>query len=213
MLANLVNSLANNAISLFRPHQPRNQARTFGFSAGLAESGDMIEISQEARMRQELVQLLAQVSTYSSRIGGIRYKNLPEVRQDFLADLAGLKMDLIAFLQTARIDMQKPIVLQPDGKGHILVANGHSQSDKINGIFSDNPALVSRFMVMAARGVLTQAAEISPAFREAYASNPPAAIREHIGLLKTLLLGCRLQIEDGDAIIDYPTVNELALAI
>ncbi|MCX7935106.1 MAG: hypothetical protein N3A66_07595, partial [Planctomycetota bacterium] len=100
----------------------------------------MIEISPEARTRQELLQLLAQVATHSSRISGTRYKTLPEVRQDFLADLAGLKTDIISLLQSARIDMKKPIALQPDGKGHILVANDHPQSDKINGIFSDNPA-------------------------------------------------------------------------
>ena len=109
-----------------------------------------------------------------------------------------MQTDLGSLFQLSGIDTNQAFSLQPAGKGHVLASSTAQDKAKIDGLFSDNPQLVSRFMVMAARGALSQAAETSPAFAAAYEQDPVSAIKQNIGTLKNLLLGFQLQVKGGE---------------
>lgn len=172
----------------------------FGPSSKLYRS-DTLELSPLALERHEFLKMFDTFSVIyktSGKTGKTRTQTLAEVGQDLQANLADLRNLLGDFLRLAGIDTSREIALQPDGKGHILMAGDHPDKAAIEGLFSDNPTLLGRFMVIAARASILNAAETTPSFRAAYETDARAAIRANVPLLKDRLLSFQLRLHNGE---------------
>jgi hypothetical protein len=156
---------------------------------------DSVSISAQAYARREM---MAAVDVGESLFGAGAdrpYKTLGEVRQDLQADLATFESDFGEYLRLAQVDTGTPLVLQGDGKGHVNVVGEHPDEGSVNRIFSSQPQMVSRFMVMAARASLVDAEKTVPGFAQDYRGDPPAAIREHIDALEERLFGFQYRVD------------------
>ncbi len=181
--------------ALFGANQGKSQP-PYGQSVAAA-SGDIVEISELARNGISAVDPMSIFGMVKDPSGNGAYKTLDEVGQDFSEDLAGMQGVLGKFFRQMGVDPEQELVLQPDGRGHIRVTNQHPQGAAVQELFDRESPLTSRFMVMAARGTLTQVAETVPGFREAYAQDPVGAIEAHEDLLKERLLGFQLSAQGG----------------
>jgi len=126
-----------------------------------------------------------------------RAKTLAEVGQDLQEDLAGFESILGEAFPLAGIDTSTPLVLRPDGKGHILAGKDHPDAATSDELFAGSSPMVGRFMVIAARSALLQAAETSPEFRQAYQADPIAAVEEFEPLLEETMLSFRMSVHNG----------------
>lgn len=175
-------------------NQRQSKAEPDILSALGARSSDKAEISPSSIFRNSSENPLNLFSSVSSS----HYKTIDEVGADLAENYADFENLIGKFFRTADIDTSEEIVLSPDGKGHILERGGHSQENQINNGFSDNPVFTGRFMIIAARASIVDAAETLSGFSTDYQKDPPGAIREHIDGLKERLLGFQMRIKDGN---------------
>lgn len=169
----------------------------FGVEAA-ASVTDQVQISGAGLQKYERMRLIDTFSPVYQTDSPRKTKTLAEVGQDFQADFAGYRDLLGGFLRMAGIDLSEPLTLQPDLKGRINVVGDHPEADTVNQMFDKNSPLVSRFMVMAARASILDAAETEPGFRRDYEEDAVGAIRNHIDALADRLGGFQLQVgQDG----------------
>lgn len=117
-------------------------------------------------------------------------KSLDEVKSDFMADFNDFSGTFGKMSALMGLDSSQSFTMGLNGVGGMTVEGGVG-ADKLQSAFNNNSTLVARFAVMAARGSLADAGESVPGFKEAYAQDPVAAIKDNIGALKDLLLGFR----------------------
>lgn len=165
--------------------------------APTATGTDRVELSALALQRSRETSIVDLFDPAYRSQGRRKYKTLSEVGQDFQADYAAYQDLLGGVLQTAGIDLSPPLVLQPDLKGSIRTVNDHPEAATVNSMFKDGSPLISRFMVMAARASLMDAAASEPGFQADYEENPPAAIRAHIDALEERLGGFQLRVGEN----------------
>ncbi len=183
--------------------QTRPNSQPFAANDVSYDPVDILDVSDQARdfaQEQRLLDLLAQIGTTGPRG---RVKTLAEVGQDLQADLAAYDTLLGAVFRRLDVQTDEALVLKPDGKGHVLVENDHPDARTVDNLYGRNRTLVSRFMVIAARAALLNAAETDPGFRSAYEEDAIAAIEENVPLLKDRLLSFRLRVEKGALSTDF----------
>jgi hypothetical protein len=129
-------------------------------------------------------------------------KTLDEVKSDFLNDFASFAGAFGNLPSLTGRDSGQTFILRLDGVGGLAVdgGDGSAIAEKLGGLFNDD-RLTSRFAVMAARAALVDAGETLDGFRNDYAADPFAAIKDNIDALKERLLGFRARIADDG--VDY----------
>ncbi len=163
-------------------------------SRGYAQTSvDDFTFSAEAMQKSTLATILNMVSG-SREDANSGIKTLAQVGQDLQEDLAAFDDLISGIFSAADIDTSQPLTLQADGRGHVLVQSEHKDARAVNDLFAENSVMVSRFMVIAARSSILDAAETEPGFKADYEKDARQAIRTHIDALKERMLGFRMRI-------------------
>ncbi|MDR1518804.1 MAG: hypothetical protein LBU23_01490 [Planctomycetota bacterium] len=179
--------------------------------AGLQTGRDSADLSATAR---ELANRVKELDVFSiihpNSDPRRKTKTLDEVESDFLGDFASFANALSAL---PGLDSGQTLTLGLDGVGGVAVNGGEESglAGKAASLFNHNGALVGRFAVMAARAALVDAGDTLNGFKDDYASDPFAAIKNNIDALKERLLGFRAQAGGGG--VNYGFMRDFELEI
>lgn len=159
---------------------------------------DSLDISKGARARSTLAEMLDTTPILFDMGGGRRTKSLGEVRQDLQENFSSFRENFGGMLQGLAGDFADAggIVLQGDGTGHVDMTTGEGAPVAPNRTTASGP-FVSRFMVMAARASILDAASTEPGFDAAYRADAVGAVHDHIDALAERLLDFRLGVDEN----------------
>jgi hypothetical protein len=176
---------------MFSRSQPDRQESVMSMGA------DSVQISAASRSRLKLEELLQTYPVMHGAGSTARVKTLAEIGQEYTADLAGFESLMGEIFRQTGFDTSIPFTLQPDGKGSVQVLGEHPQGRIVQSAFDESSKMTARFMVMAARGTLLEAAEAVPGFRDAYRADGVQAVHTYENELKDLLLSYQMRVS-GD---------------
>ncbi|MHC4872721.1 MAG: hypothetical protein ACYTFY_12840, partial [Planctomycetota bacterium] len=123
-------------------------------------------------------------------------KSIPEISADLAENISWLENSFGSFFDMMNINPADSVSFQLDGVGGVSVKTDSKDMPKIEQMFQNNPVMVSRYAVAAARASLINAYETDPGFKAGFDYDPRQAIKDNIGLLKDKLLGGSMTYQD-----------------
>lgn len=174
---------------------------------------DGVDVSEKAR---ELLERIKELDVfkiiYPDSDPRQKTKTLKEVEGDFMADFNDFAGTFGKMQSMLGFDASSSFTMGLDGTGGMTVAGSDAaMASKVQGAFNGNSVMVSRFAVMAARASLADAGYTVDGFKDAYAEDPVAAIKDNIDALKERLLGFRTVASGGN--MQYGFVRDFNLNI
>lgn len=173
---------------------------------------DKAEISAAAR---EMATRIKELDVFSVifKDGDVRKRtqSLSEVETDFMNDFnsfAGMFGQVSGMMG---IDASESYTIGLNGVGGLTVTGSDGETAENIQKTLGNQTTVARFAVMAARAALTDAGYSLDGFKEAYADDPYAAIRENIDQLEKRLLGFRTTGAGGS--MQYGFIRDFEMEI
>ena len=221
----LINSNANSIAAYYRAASLQATRTDTNFSI----SGSYLEITggkTAAANTTDGVDLSSQVQEILDRIKEMdvfkvaypdsdvrkKAKSLKDVEGDFMADFNDFSKVFGQMSSMMGLDSSQLFTMGLDGAGGMTVAGEDgATASKVQGALNNNSTMVARFAVMAARASLVDAGNTEPGFKDAYAQDPFAAIKDNIGALKERLLGFRVQAGNGS--MDYGFMRQFSMQI
>lgn len=185
---------------------------------GRYDTEDKAEISNMAKeMAQRIKDLDVFSVIFKDNDVRKRTQSLSEVETDFMNDFNSFASMFGKVSGAMGIDSSESYTIGLNGVGGLTVTGSNGETAENIQKTLGNQTTVARFAVMAARAALTDAGYSLDGFKESYANDPYAAIKDNIGELKDRLLGFRTTgaggsmqygfIRDFEAQIDYSSTT------
>ena len=165
-----------------------------------ANAADGVDLTDKARELADRIKSLDVFKIiYPNSDARQKTKSLSEVEGDFLSDFNDFSSTFGKMSSMMGFDASSSFTMGLDGVGGMTVSGSDSSAaSKLQGAFTQNSTMVSRFAVMAARASLADAGYTLDGFKDAYAEDPVAAIQDNIDSLKERLLGFRTTASGGN---------------